>query len=160
FRHPLLRPIFVTQFVFNTAFFVLQAVFVPYAVRRLGLSASGVGVTLAAYGVGMVVGALVAPRVTRRLQIGLVIAIRPPASPAAALVMVLTIWAPTAPLAGLSFFLMGAGPILWVISTTTLRQTVTPPELLGRVSALNIVAYGARPLGAAIGALIGGLYGA
>jgi predicted MFS family arabinose efflux permease len=160
FRHPLLRPIFVTQFVFNTAFFVLQAVFVPYAVRRLGLSASGVGVTLAAYGVGMVVGALVAPRVMRRLPIGLVIAIGPLAGLAAALVMVLTIWAPAAPLAGLSFFLMGAGPILWVISTTTLRQTVTPPELLGRVSALNIVAYGARPLGAAIGALIGGLNGA
>jgi hypothetical protein len=55
---------------------------------------------------------------------------------------------------------MGAGPIIWVISTTTLRQTVTPAELLGRVSALNIVAYGARPIGAAIGAVIGGLYGA
>ena len=65
FRHPLLRPIFVTQFVFNTAFFVLQAVFVPYAVRRLGLSASGVGLTLATYGVGMVVGALLAGRVMR-----------------------------------------------------------------------------------------------
>jgi predicted MFS family arabinose efflux permease len=160
FRHPLLRPIFVTQFVFNTAFFVLQAVFVPYAVRRLGLSASGVGVTLAAYGVGMVVGALIAPRVMRRLPIGIVIVIGPLAGLFAALVMVLTIWAPAAPLAAASFFLMGAGPIIWVISTTTLRQTVTPPELLGRVSALNIVAYGARPIGAAIGALVGGLYGA
>jgi predicted MFS family arabinose efflux permease len=160
FRHPLLRPIFVTQFMFNTAFFVLQAVFVPYAVRRLGLSASGVGLTLAAYGVGMVVGALVAPRVMGRLPIGIVIAIGPIAGLVAALVMVLTIWAPAAPLAAASFFLMGAGPIIWVISTTTLRQTVTPAELLGRVSALNIVAYGARPVGAAIGAAVGGLYGA
>jgi predicted MFS family arabinose efflux permease len=160
FGHPLLRPIFVTQFVFNTAFFVLQAVFVPYAVRRLGLSASGVGLTLATYGVGMVVGALIAPRVMGRLPLGIVIAIGPLAGLAAALVMVLTIWAPAAPLAAASFFLMGAGPIIWVISTTTLRQTVTPAELLGRVSALNIVAYGARPIGAAIGAVIGGLYGA
>jgi predicted MFS family arabinose efflux permease len=160
FRHPLLRPIFVTQFVFNTAFFVLQAVFVPYAVRRLGLSASGVGLTLATYGVGMVTGALIAQRVMQRLPIGTVIAIGPLAGLVAALVMVLTIWAPSALLAGLSFFLMGAGPILWVISTTTLRQTVTPPELLGRVSALNIVAYGARPIGAAIGAVVGGFYGA
>ena len=160
FRHPLLRPIFVTQFVFNTAFFVLQAVFVPYAVRRLGLSASGVGATLATYGVGMVVGALVADRVMRRLPIGIVIAIGPVAGLVAALVMVLTILVPSVGLAGLSFFLMGAGPILWVISTTTLRQTVTPSELLGRVSALNIVAYGARPIGAAIGAAVGGFYGA
>jgi hypothetical protein len=49
---------------------------------------------------------------------------------------------------------------VWVVSTTTLPQTVTPPELLGRVSAINIMAYGARSLGAAIGAMIGGLYGA
>ena len=160
FRHKLLRPIFVTQFVFNTAFFVLQAVFVPYAVSRLGLSASSVGLTLATYGAGMVVGALIAGRVMRRLPIGVVIAIGPLAGLVAALVMVATIWAPSALLAAASFFLMGAGPIIWVISTTTLRQTVTPPELLGRVSALNIVAYGARPIGAAIGAVVGGLYGA
>jgi predicted MFS family arabinose efflux permease len=160
FRHSLLRPVFVTQFVFNTAFFVVQAVFVPYAVRRLGLSASGVGVTLASYGIGMVAGALIAARVMRRLPLGVVIAIGPVAGLVASVVMVATIWAPSALLAGASFFLMGAGPIIWVISTTTLRQTVTPPHLLGRVSALNIVAYGARPIGAAIGAAVGGLYGA
>ncbi len=160
FRHALLRPVFVTQFIFNTAFFVLQAVFVPYAVRRLGLSATGVGATLAGYGIGMVAGALVAARVMRHLAIGVVIAIGPVAGLVASVVMVATIWAPSALLAGASFFLMGAGPIIWVISTTTLRQAVTPPHLLGRVSALNIVAYGARPIGAAIGAAVGGLYGA
>src|SRR5204862_441029 len=54
FRHALLLPVFVTQFIFNTAWFVILAVFVPYAVHRLGLSASGVGTTLAMYGVGMI----------------------------------------------------------------------------------------------------------
>jgi hypothetical protein len=63
-------------------------------------------------------------------------------------------------LAGLSLFLLGAGPILWVISTTTLRQSVTPPPLLGRVSAINIMSYGARPLGSALGAITAGLYNA
>ncbi|HEY4748284.1 MAG TPA: MFS transporter, partial [Steroidobacteraceae bacterium] len=51
-HHPLLRPVFITQFIFNTASFLLLAVFVPYAVRHLGLSATGVGTTLAMYGVG------------------------------------------------------------------------------------------------------------
>ncbi len=41
-----------------------------------------------------------------------------------------------------------------------MRQTVTPKRLLGRVSAINILSYGARPLGSALGAIIGGLYGA
>jgi hypothetical protein len=37
---------------------------------------------------------------------------------------------------------------------------VTPHELLGRVSAIAAMATGARTIGAAIGALVGGLYGA
>jgi predicted MFS family arabinose efflux permease len=160
FRHPLLRPVFVTQFIFNTASFLVLAVFVPYAVRHLGLSASGVGTTLAMYGVGMVVGALLATRVMRRLSFGSVIGLGPVAGFVAAAIMALTTVFPTPLLAGLSFFLLGLGPILWVISTTTLRQSVTPPRLLGRVSAINIMAYGARPLGAGLGALIGGAYGA
>src|SRR5262249_1791879 len=96
----------------------------------------------------------------RLLRLGTVIAIGPISGVAAALVMVLTIVVPSAALAGLSFFLMGAGPILWVVSTTTLRQTVTPAGLLGRGSAVNRLAYGARPVGALIGAVVGGLYGA
>jgi predicted MFS family arabinose efflux permease len=160
FRHPLLLPILITQFVFNTAFFVLQAVYVPYAVHQLGLSASGVGVTLAIYGVGMVVGALLAGWIIRALPFGVVIVIGPLAGLAAAVVMVCTIWLPAPALAGVSFFLFGVGPILWTIGTTTLRQMGTPSLLLGRVSAINIATYGSRPLGAAVGALVGGLYGA
>jgi predicted MFS family arabinose efflux permease len=159
-RHPLLRPVFITQFIFNMASFLLLAVFVPYAVRRLGLSATGVGTTLAMYGVGMVVGALAATRVMRRLPFGTVIGLGPVTGFAAAVVMALTTIIPSPVLAGLSFFLLGVGPILWVISTTTLRQSVTPPSLLGRVSAINIMSYGARPVGSALGALVGGLYSA
>jgi predicted MFS family arabinose efflux permease len=160
FLHALLRPVFITQFIFNTASFLILAVYVPYAVRHLGLSATGVGVTLAMYGGGMVIGALVATRVMRRLQFGTVVALGPVTGFVAAAVMALTTVVPTPLLAGLSFFLLGAGPIIWVISTTTLRQSVTPPNLLGRVSAINIMSYGARPLGAGLGALVGSAYGA
>jgi predicted MFS family arabinose efflux permease len=159
-HHPLLRPVFVTQFIFNTGSFLVLAVFVPYAVHRLGLSATGVGTTLAMYGVGMVVGALAATRVMQLLSFGTVIALGPVTGFVASTVLALTSLIPSAPLAGLGFLLLGAGPILWVISTTTLRQAVTPPSLLGRVSAINIMSYGARPVGSALGAVIGGLYGA
>jgi predicted MFS family arabinose efflux permease len=159
-HHALLRPVFVTQFIFNTGSFLLLAVFVPYAVHHLGLSATGVGVVLAMYGVGMVIGALVATRVMRRLPFGTVIGLGPVTGFVAAGVMALTTIIPTPLLAGLGFFLLGVGPILWVISTTTLRQSVTPPRLLGRVSAINIMSYAARPLGSALGAVIGGLFGA
>ena len=149
------------KFDLVTCFETLEhAVFVPYAVRHLALSATSVGTTLAMYGAGMVVGALVATRVMRRLAFGTVIGLGPVCGFVAAGVMALTTVVAMPLLAGLSFFLLGVGPILWVISTTTLRQSVTPPRLLGRVSAINILSYGARPLGSAIGAIVGGLYGA
>ncbi|HWZ05760.1 MAG TPA: MFS transporter, partial [Bradyrhizobium sp.] len=107
--HPLLRPIFVTQFVFNTAWFLLLAVYVPYAVRRLGLSASRVGTTLAMFGVGMVIGALLATRVLRRFAFGTVIALGAVFGFLAACVMALTVFIPSPCLAGSSFFLLGAG---------------------------------------------------
>ena len=159
-HHALLRPVFVTQFIFNIASFLVLAVFVPYAVRHLGLSAFGIGTTLAMYGIGMMMGALLATRVMKRLAFGTVIGLGPVTGFAAAAVLALTTVIASPLLAGLGFFLLGAGPILWVISTTTLRQSVTPPSLLGRVSAINIMSYGARPVGAALGALVGGFYGA
>jgi predicted MFS family arabinose efflux permease len=160
FRDPLLRPIFATTFVFNIAMFVLLSAFVPYAVRSLGLSSHAVGAVLGTYGAGMVVGALSAGVVMRSMPFGIVVAIGPVCALVAALVMGLTILLPWPALAAASFFLFGVGPILWVISTTTLRQMITPPELLGRVSAVHILAQGARPLGAALGALIGAIHGA
>lgn len=159
FRHALLAPVFATQFVFNAGLFLLLAIYVPYAVDHLGLSASAVGLTLALMGTGMVAGALLAPRIIGRLAFGTVIALGPIAGLAGALVMALTVWLPTPLLAGASFFLFGVGPILWVISTTTLRQAVTPRALLGRVFAINLMGYGARPVGAGLGAVLASLYG-
>jgi len=159
-QHPLLRPVFMTQLIFNTAHFLLLAVFVPYAVHRLGLSAGGIGTVLSMFGVGMVCGALLATRIMRQLPFGTVIGLGPVTGFAAALLMALTTLIPSPALAAISLFLLGAGPILWVISTTTLRQSVTPAGLLGRVSAINILSYGARPLGSLLGAVIGGRYGA
>ena len=160
FNHALLRPVFITQLIFNTASFTILAVFVPYAVRHLHLSATGVGLTIGMYGVGMIVGALLATRILRRLPFGVVVALGPISGFIAAVILALTVHVPVAALAGLGFFFLGVGPILWVISTTTLRQSVTPARLLGRVSAINIMSSGARPVGSAIGAVVGAMWGA
>jgi predicted MFS family arabinose efflux permease len=154
--HPLLRPVLLTAVVWNSSWFVLQAAYVPYAVHVLGLEASGIGTTLACYGGGMLAGAMLAPRIMRGLSFGATISAGPVVSVAAAALMVATIWMPSALLAGAAFFLFGAGPLLWTISQITLRQTVTPEGLLGRVSALIMTgSTGARPVGAALGGVIG-----
>lgn len=159
-HHALLRPIFLTAVAWNISWFVLQAAYVPYAIRLLGLSAAAVGMTLAAYGAGMVVGALLAPQVVARLPFGRAIQLGPAVSVLAALTMVATLALPSGVLAGLAFFLFGAGPIVWTITSTTLRQTVTPGAMLGRVSAIFLAANtGARPIGAALGGFVGATWG-
>lgn len=159
-RSALLRPILLTAVVWNVAWFVLQAAYVPYAVRTLGLSATEVGFTLATFGAGMVVGALAAPRLLRALPFGTVLLLGPVVSVWAAATMVATLAWPSGLLAAASFFLFGAGPIIWTISSTTLRQTVTPGAMLGRVTAIFLSAnVGARPLGAALGGWVGAEYG-
>jgi predicted MFS family arabinose efflux permease len=159
-RHRLLRPIALTSVFWNLGWFMLQASYVPYAIRVLGLSASGVGLSLALYGVGMVMGALAAPRIVGWLSAGQAIVLGPAFSLVAALVMAATLLVPQGLLAAFSFWLFGFGPIIWVITSTTLRQTVTPLRMLGRVGSINmVVSSGARPLGAALGGLTGSQWG-
>ena len=159
-HNPMLRPMLLTAVAWNIAWFVLQSAYVPYAIRVLGLGAGVVGVTLGAFGAGMVVGALLAPRLVRAMPFGRAIQLGPVVSVAAAAAMVVTLVVPRAEVAALSFFLFGAGPIVWTITSTTLRQSLTPGAMLGRVGALFLtVNAGARPVGAALGGLVGARWG-
>ena len=158
--HALLRPILLTAVAWNISWFVLQAVYMPYALRSLGLSAATVGLTLASYGAGMVLGALGAGRLVAALPFGRAVLLGPAMSVLAAATMLATVAWPSAALAAASFFLFGAGPIVWTITSMTLRQTVTPGAMLGRVSAIFLaVNMGARPVGAALGGLVGAHWG-
>jgi len=152
----LLRPILLTSIAWNISWFVLQAIYVPYAIRTLGMGSSEVGLTMACYGVGMIAGSLLASRIVSMMPFGQAILLGPFFSVAAACVMALTHWFPSVLVAGFAYFLFGFGPIIWTITSTTLRQTVTPNPMMGRVTAINIVAgTGARPLGALLGGFVG-----
>jgi predicted MFS family arabinose efflux permease len=158
--HEHLRPMLLTGLVWNLSWFVMQAAYVPYAIHVLGLSSQVVGATLGCYGAGMIAGSLLAPWFVSRMPFGRAIQLGPAVSVAAAGAMVLTLLVPTSTLAGLSFFLFGAGPVVWTITTSTLRQSVTPGGMLGRVGAVFLtVNAGARPVGAALGAAVGTIWG-
>ena len=154
--NPMLKVIFKTAVCWNIAWFVLQAAYVPYAFKVLGLNAASVGLTLGAFGVGMVSGAVLAPRTTRILPLGRAIQMGPTLSLFSSLSMAATLIWPSAALAVLSYLLIGLGSTTWVITSTTLRQTVTPPAMLGRVGAIFLTCnMGVRPVGAALGGLVG-----
>ena len=154
--HPLMRPILLTSVAWNISWFVLQAIYVPYAIRTIGMSSSEVGLTLACYGVGMITGSLMASRVVSMMPFGVAILLGPFFSVLAASVMALSLWAPYVGVASLAYFFFGFGPIIWTITSTTLRQSITPNSMMGRVTAILIVAgTGARPVGALLGGAVG-----
>ncbi|WP_325100543.1 MULTISPECIES: MFS transporter [unclassified Delftia] len=107
-RNTILRPIIVTGVIFNLSWFILQAAYVPYAIRTLGLNAVAVGTTMALYGVGMIVGALTTIQIVNRLPLGRAIQVGPVAGVLAAASLAATLVAPSIFLAGMCFFLLGA----------------------------------------------------
>lgn len=159
-ENPILRPILVTSTVFNVGWFILQAVFVVYATNQLELSPTGIGFAMGAYGAGMVLGAVIAPVLSKRVTVGAMAALGPIGGLMASVLTLMTLWVPNPALVFAGMFMFGFGPVLWAISTTALRQAVTPAEMLGRVSSLVVIStYGARPIGAGIGALVAGSAG-
>ncbi|MDR3399617.1 MAG: MFS transporter [Pandoraea sp.] len=161
---PYLRPIVATAFVFNTSWYLLLAIFAYYAIHSLAFSAQAVGIALGVYGFGMVCGAFGYRRVAKQLSFGRQIVLGPACAVIASLLMVTT-WrlsggALTYGVVFAAFFLFGFGPIVWTISTTSLRQVVTPGGLIARVSAVTMTATaGARPFGAFLGAWLASTLG-
>jgi predicted MFS family arabinose efflux permease len=151
-RHPVLRPIALCAVLFNLGFFAAMAVWVPYAVQRLLLDPSGVGLTQAGYGVGLLLGAAVAPRIVRTWPTRAVLV----AGPGGALAGALLLWAFDGLAAGfVAQALFGLTPVIWLVCTITLRQRLVAPEWLGRVGAmLQLAVYGVRPLGALAGGAV------
>lgn len=155
FHNPYLKPILLTALFFNTAWFIIQGIFTAYAVTVLQLSAQQIGMAISIYGIGMIVGALGLRYLSLQFSYGALVIFGPVCGLLGAITLLFTLWNSSFYLVCLAYFLFGAGPIIWTISTVSLRQSVTPNVLIGRVSALMLTtSFGARPLGSAIAAII------
>lgn len=158
-QSPHLRPIALTAMGWAVSWSILVTVLVLYASRSLGLSAAAIGVMFAANGAGMIVAALTAGAVGRRVPAGLFIASGPAISVLGVLI-VTPLFGGGAAQAAAAMFLLGLGPMYWTVGQTTLRQTVTPPAMLGQVIAIQfLIQYASRFVGALLGGVIGEAWG-
>lgn len=159
-RHRLLRGIALCAIFWNLSFFALWAIFVPFALNMLALDPRQTGTVQMAYGAGLIAGALSGGAVLTRLPPNVTLLFGPGVSAVAGLLLWLSIRTPGWGLPAFAHFLVGFGPMLWLICQTTVRQLVTPPELLGRVNAtIQVAIYGMRPLGALLGGWLGATFG-
>ncbi len=139
----------------------IEAVLVLYVVLDLGLSASAYALGLAAGAAGGLIGAFASGPLIRRLGMGpAVIACAVVCCTAPLLIPVLAGAAPAMALLACALFLRGLGGIPWDIQMVTLRQTIVPDELLGRVtSSYMLFSLGGLFLGAVTGRALGATLG-
>lgn len=148
-RDPYLRWTVVLGGLSNFGLIGYQAVLVLHLVRDLGLSPGAVGVVLALGSAGGLVGAVVAPAVSRRLGSGratvlLAVLGGPPA-------LLVALGAPgwRIGLVVLGLFAVGVFVVAGNVIRAAWRQRYVPAALLGRVvTTSQLVAYSAMPLAA------------
>jgi MFS family permease len=157
-RDPILRALAGTRGTLEFFGQFIGAVYWLLLVREWGLAPAWVGLSVGMGGVGALLGALLAERLTRRFGVGR-------AMLGAFLFIASLIWivpvarGPQAFLVGLILLVQLVGDMAWpayFINDTSLRQAVIPHHLLGRVNAtLDFLAHGVAPLGALAAGTLG-----
>jgi MFS family permease len=149
---PYLRAITLLGGLGNLTVVAVQTILVVFLIRVVGVGTGLTGLLMAGFGVGGVLGALVARRVIRRL--GTARALLYSQLVAAPFGLLLPLAAPGFRLA---LFFAGAavlavGVVVGSIIGSSFRQAYCPPHLLGRVSAVvSFLVFGAMPVGALLG---------
>lgn len=161
FRQPILRALTVadaTNSFFGNFIGVLYAL---YSIRILQITPAAMGLTIGIGGISSLIGALLAARALRRLRLGHILL------GAIWIDVLFSFMIPLAasfPPLGLALLIASqTGDIFGTIAFITalsLRQSITPGRLLGRVNAsMELLVAGIGPLGALVGGLLGSVLG-
>jgi len=151
-REPVIRAFAIGAGAINLGFTAAAAVLVLHAQDNLGLDELGFGMLLASAAVGGVAGAQLAPRTINRVgrRPSVLASVVVVASGVAIMGAANNLW-----ISAVGFALFGFAGEIWNVVSVTYRQSVTPDEMLGRVmSGFRVIAYGAFPVGAALGGVI------
>jgi MFS family permease len=133
------------------------AVLILFATRELGLSAGAIGLTYMMGGLGCVIGAAFAERLSARFGVGPIIVhgliLTALAWQAFGLISG-PAWLATV-LLGMTMLVFDFGGILYGINYLSLRQAITPDRLLGRMTAtMRFLTVAMAPLGSLAGGLL------
>ncbi|MFG2954055.1 MFS transporter [Streptomyces sp. NPDC048291] len=159
-----LRAVTLATTVFNLFLFVSEPPLLVFLTHSLTLPASWIGTVYAASGAGACAGALVAGGVARRLGTTRTLFATLALAGAAGLAVPAAVHAPALAVPVLvagSHFVTSALVIVFNVTQRTLRTTLTPEELYGRVNAsIRTVVLGVAPLGGLAGGWLGHRAGA
>jgi MFS family permease len=150
--HDLLRPMAIILGMMNAAGLVSFATFVLYAQEVLGVGPLMFTVISMGGAVGGIVGGSIASRLSKRFGSGTCLSLTLGGEVVVAFVIGVLAWWPVV---FVMFSLASLLAILWNVITVSLRQTIIPEHLLGRVNSVyRFFAWGMMPVGAALGGLV------
>jgi MFS family permease len=135
---------------------------VLYMTRELGLGPVGVGLVLATGGAGSLAGALIAGPTTRRFGPGPMLVVSQLVFGMTGLLVPLAVLLPAValPLVVASEFGQWMAVIVYYVNAVSVRQSITPARLQGRVNAtMRFFAGGLMPIGALAGGALGSVIG-
>ncbi|MGP3683706.1 MFS transporter [Streptomyces sp. IBSNAI002] len=161
-KDPALRLLTLKGAWFNLCEQALLTVFLVYAVRELGLGAGALGTCIGLGSLGAVLGTVLARRAGRALGVARVLVGSMLLGCAAPALILLSDGSGPGSLALITgaFAVFSIGFTVFNVYFVTLRQTITPPDRLGRVTAAyRTVAFGTFPLGAWAGGALAGPLG-
>ncbi|WP_235929611.1 MFS transporter [Cellulomonas citrea] len=148
-RHPAVRTLVITIFIFNITFGAAWSVLVLYATRHLGMGAVGYGLLTTMSAAGGLVGTAFYGTITRHVSLGNIMRIGLVIETLTHLGLALTS-TPWVALVIMTVF--GAHAFVWGATSTTIRQRAVPRELQGRAGSVNLVGvYGGLVLGSLVG---------
>jgi MFS family permease len=160
FAHPVLRAQILCMSAAGLFAHAFEAPLYVFAYDRLHISPGLLGAILTAEGAGAVVATFFAPRVTRRLGVGPTITLLDGLAIGLTGLIPLAVFVPPAALLFPLFAMMGVGGTIGNIAQLTLRQTLSPPHLQGRMTAVfRTMFWGTWPLGSLIGGIVAGVIG-
>ncbi|MEU2023764.1 MFS transporter [Streptomyces sp. NPDC016469] len=140
----------------NTALMGYQSIQVVFLVRTVGLPPGTVGVLIAATSAGGVAGAFAARRVAHRIGTARATLLFELGLPTLGLLIPLTTGGAGSLLFVTGGFSVSAGVVAGNIIKASFQQRYCPPDLLGRlIASTAFLSYGAIPIGALLGGLLG-----
>jgi predicted MFS family arabinose efflux permease len=155
FGDPLLRAMAISAGLYNLfeqSIFVLLAL---YVTRDLNLSPATLGLVMSLGAAGALLGSVLANRIGRRMGIGRAYVWAHALDLALLLLPLASELSYPAVLLAAAFIINGVALGLTNVYSVTLRQTLTPGRLLGRMNAsYRFLTYGAIPIGALIGGTV------
>jgi MFS family permease len=162
FTNPILRAMALNAGAFNLFDQVIYTAFLLYAVGPLGLTPGLVGTIISAGAIGGLVGAAAAAAVGRRLGIGMAMIAMSVVASSTAVAIPLVAGPPPLVVVALAavFFVQGLGLGVTNVHFVSLRQAITPTNMLGRMNAsYRTISFGAIPLGALLGGTLAQIVG-